>query len=61
MQKQIAQMQSQREEYLVGELDRVKGLLALSEEERETKLLNEVNTMNRKVYKLEEMLKRKEI
>lgn len=61
MQKQIAQMQSQREEYLIGELDRVKGLLALSEEERETKLLNEVNTMNRKVYKLEEMLKRKEI
>lgn len=34
MQKQIAQMQSHREEYLVGELDRVKGLLALSEEER---------------------------
>lgn len=34
MQKQIAQIQSQREEYLAGELDRIKGLLVLSEEER---------------------------
>lgn len=54
MQMQIAQMQSQKEEYLAAELERVKVLLALSEEERETRLLEQVNAMNRKLYHLEE-------
>jgi hypothetical protein len=50
MHEQIQQLQSQREEYLIAEMQKLKDIISNSKEQRELVLYQEIDVLSRKMY-----------
>jgi YbbR domain-containing protein len=61
MSGRLEQMQANKDTYLLQEIEELKAVIDRSKSEREAQLESDVEALNKRVYQLEEEIRRKDI